>query len=92
MKITTKEKNTKLEQLALNEIMKQADKFSLKNIVVSLRAVCDDNVTNEEIEEVVFNALDFAFSEGYIDIYDQYSYMVDPIKQIIYFQQEEKLL
>ena len=90
MKITTKEKTTKLEQLALNEIMKQADKFALKNILVSLRAICDDDITDEEIEEVVFNALDFAFSEGYIDFVGQFTYIVDPIKQILYFQQEEK--
>ena len=88
----TKDKIAELEKLALNEIMSQADKFTIKKIFLFLRSVCSDDITNEEIQEVVFNALDFAFSEGYIDIYDQFSYMVDPIKQIIYFQQEEKLL
>ena len=90
MKILKKENDKKeLEQTALDLIMNQAEKFSMKSILMALRVVCDDTIELEELEDVIFNALEYCLSVGYIDIYDQFQYMVDPIKQTEYLNKHE---
>lgn len=89
MKQLTKENTRKeLEQIALKEIMNQADKFTIKNIMLAMRLACDDSISTEEIEGVVYDAFEFALSEGYIDFVGQFTYMADPIKQIKFLNEE----
>ena len=89
MKQFTKEIRVELEKIALKEIMQRADNFTINDIVKAMSVDCDDNISTEVILEVVYTALDYAFSEGYIDIYDQFSYMVDPVQQVLFLKEED---
>ena len=89
MKILTKENTRKeIENLALKIIMSKQEEFTMKEILLAVRSMCDENIKTEEIEEVVFNAFDFALSECYIDFVGQFTYFVDPIKQISFLNEE----
>ena len=72
----------KLEKLAIELIMSQKDEFNIKDIMMNMRVKCDDSIDMEEIEDVVFNAVEFCLGNGIIDIFDEFSFMVDPIQQI----------
>ena len=80
--LTSKSTRAEIEQMALEQIMSQLDDFTVNQIIKSMRAICDEDIETAVIEEVVFNAIDYCLMEGYIDIYDRFSYLVNPIKQI----------
>ena len=85
MKMLTKNNSRQdLEKIALDFIMHQQDEFSMKTIIMALRAICDEDIEMSVIDEIVFNAFDYCLTEGYIDVFDQFQYMVDPIKQAEY--------
>ena len=91
MKMLTKENTKKeIESLALKVMMTKQEEFTFKDIVLSVRALCEDDILTEEIEGVVFDAFEFALSEGYIDFVGQFTYMADPVQQILFLQEEER--
>ena len=85
MEMISKEKGReKIEEFALNLIMKKTNQFKLNDIMLEMRALCYYDIETSLIEEIVYNAIDFLMLEGYVDICDSFTLMVDPVKQIEY--------
>ena len=79
-----------LERKALDLIMQQQDAFTANFIIMVLRAEYDDNVSFEDVADVVINAIEFCLSEGYLDAFEGFRYKVDPIKQIEFNNKHEE--
>ena len=88
--LTKKDGRVELEKLAIKVIMKNKNEFEVGDIVVEIRALCDEEIELGEIIDVVFNAMDYLLHEGCIDIVARFTYMVDPVKQI-QFEQTGKI-
>ncbi len=87
MKILTKnDGRVELEKHAIKVIMKNKNEFEVGDIVVEIRALCDEEIELGEIIDVVFNAMDYLLHDGCIDIVGRFTYMVDPVQQILYEQ------
>lgn len=88
-KLTKENSRIELEKHALHIIMTNKNVFKLKDILEELRNDCDESITNDEISEIAINGLDFCLNTGRVDIYGEFTYMVDPIEQIKYVSQNE---
>ena len=88
-KLTKENSRVELEKQALNIIMMNKSVFKLGELIETLRDICDESITDDEISEVVLNGLDFCLNTGRVDIYGEFTYMVDPIEQIKYLSQNE---
>ena len=84
--LTSKDGRVALEQRAVKVIMIQKDTFKVNDIMMLLRDCCDDSVDMDQIEEVVYNALEYCIVNNIVDIYDEFSYMVNPVEQILFEQ------
>ncbi len=88
-KLTKENSIIELEKRVLHIIMTCKNTFKLQDIIFSFRESCDESITDDEIAEVVLNGLDFCLNTGRVDIYGEFTYMVDPIEQIKYVSQNE---
>ena len=85
MKLLSKNNTRKdLENKAYDIIMRQKDTFTLDKIVKKLRSICDEEISNDIVEETVINAFDYCMSQNLIDFVEKYTYMVDPVIQFEY--------
>ncbi len=71
-----------LERKALDLIMQQQDVFTSNFIIKVLRAEYEDNISFEDVADVVINAIEFCLSKKYLDAFEGFRYKVDPIKQM----------
>lgn len=81
----TKRYREKIEDLAIDQIMTQEGKFNFKKIVLEMRKICSEDVSTDEIIDIVFETIEFCLEEKLISSSEGDKFSIDIKKQTTYF-------